>query len=143
MTEPDGVTHSRRARRAIERLEKKVELPAGESLEAAIYAQRWLRFLQFALFFGALGDTLFLLLARPYYVAATRSHLYVYRAGRLYPSVGARVFDAPLGEVRLERLRGGPLRRVVRLRRVTGDEQRLAVHRAYWRELDHLQSLIG
>jgi hypothetical protein len=142
MTGSPGFEHSRRARRAIGRLQKKVDLQAGESFEAVVFGQRWLPFLQVALVFGALGDILFLLVARPYYVAATPSQLFMYRAGRFYPSVGERVFDAPLGEIRIERLRGGPLRRVVRLRRVTGDEHQLAVHRVYWRELDHLQSLI-
>jgi hypothetical protein len=105
-------------------------------------AQRWLPFLQFALVFGALGDVIFLVVARPYYLAATESHVFLYRAGRIYPSAGAQVFEAPLGEIRIERLRGGPFRRVVRLRRLTGDEHQLAVHRAYWRDLDYLQSLV-
>jgi hypothetical protein len=134
--------HSRRARRAIARLERKGDLPAGEPVEAVIYAQRWLPFLQFALFFGAIGDLLFLIVARPYYVAATPADVFMYRAGRFWSSVGERRFEAPLGELRIERLRGGPLRRVVRLRRLTGDEHQLAVHRMYWRELDHLQSLV-
>lgn len=105
-------------------------------------AQRWLPFLQFALFFGAIGDVIFLVVAKPYYLAATKSHVFLYRAGRIYPSAGAQVFEAPLGEIRIERLRGGPFRRVVRLRRLTGEEHQLAVHRAYWRDLDYLQSLV-
>ena len=134
--------HSRRARRAIERLQKKGDLPAGEPVEAVIYAQRWLPFLQFALVFGAIGDILFLIVARPYYVAATPTQVFMYRAGRFWQTVGERVFDAPIGEIRIERGRSGPLRRVVRLRRLTGDEHQLAVHRIYWKELERLQSLI-
>jgi hypothetical protein len=141
--EPSGFAHARRAQRIIKRLEKSGRIPRGESIEAVAYAQRWLPFLQFALFLGAIGDVLFLVVARPYYLVATSSEVLLFRVGRFIPSVGTREFAAPLAEVRLERLRGGPLRRVVRLRALTGDEHRLAVHRLYWKELDRLDSLAG
>lgn len=133
---------SRRGRRAVARVERKLDLASDQSIEVALLAQRWLPFLQVALFLGALGDLVFLIVARPCYVAATQSHLFVLKAGRLYPSVGDKVFDAPLNQVRIERARSGPIRRVVRLTSLGSAEQQLAVHRAYWKDLDALHSLI-
>jgi hypothetical protein len=138
VTEPSEPKRSRRARRAIARVQEKV----GEPVEAAAYVQRWLPFLPVLLLLGTLGDIVFILVARPFYLAATQSQVFLFRAGRVRLSVDERVFDAPLGEVRIEEVRGGPLRRVVRVRRLSGGEHTLAVHRAYWRELERMQSLV-
>lgn len=145
MSQPP-ITHSRRAQRAIRRVESALaaELEPGESLEAAVFAQRWLPFLELVTLFGAIGDAIFVIVARPYYLAATRSRFFMLRAGRLWPSAGERVFEASLDAVRIEPLRmRGPLRRQIRLQQLGGSDYRLSIHRAYWRELERLQSLAG
>jgi hypothetical protein len=137
--------HTRRARRAIGRVEKALaaELQPGETIEAAAYAQRWIPFLQALLLFGAIGDTLYIVIAKPYYVAASSSRFFLVNAARLWPAAKGKVLDAPLGETRIEQLRGGPLRRQFRVTRLGGSDYRLSVHRAYRRELERLESLVG
>ena len=134
-------THSRRAQKAIARIEKAHRL--GEPIEAVFLAQRWRAGLQVLLFFGALGDVIFVLVARPYWVAATASRVYMFRAGRFLPKAGAQVFEVALDTARVEKLGGGPLRRRILIRALGGAEQQVSVHRMYWKELDRLSQLIG
>lgn len=143
MTEP--ATHSRRARKAIARVEKALgsELQ-GEPIEAIVWAQRWIPGLELFLLLGGIGDIVFVVVAKPYYVAATNTRVFMLAAGRLWPSARGRVFESPLDTVRIESLKmRGPLRRQVRLQQLGGSEYRLSVHRMYWKELDRLKSLVG
>src|SRR5262249_41286272 len=103
----------------------------------------WRPGLQFLLLFGPLGDTVFVLVARPYWIAATSSRVVMFNAGRFWPKCGKQVFEAPLDVVRTEKLGGGPLRRRIRLRALAGSDHQLAVHRGYWKELDRLTELVA
>jgi len=136
---------SRRGRRAVARVQGALasELQPGESIETAALAQRWLPFLEVLLLFGALGDMIFVIVAKPYYIAASSSRFFLLDAGRFWPTPKKRVFEAPLDQVRIEQLRGGPLRRQIRLSQLGGPEFRLAVHRVYRRQLEQLESLVG
>jgi hypothetical protein len=141
----DTATHSRRARRAIRRVEAALgsELN-GETIEAAVYANRWIPFLELFLLLGAIGDVVFVAVAKPYYVAATSSRVFFLTAGRFWPTARKQVFTAPVESIRIEQTgMRGPLRRQMRLQQVGGSETRLSVHRMYWKELERLQSLVG
>jgi hypothetical protein len=135
-------THSRRAQRGIARIQKAHSLD-GEAIEAAFYAQRWLPGLQFLLIFGAIGDLIFVLVARPYWFAATPTRVLMFAAGRLYPKVGKQLLVVPVDTVRTEKLGGGPLRRRIKIRVLGGAEHQVSIHRAYWKELDRFNDLVG
>ena len=141
----DTITHSRRAQRAIRRVQGVIGSEVGaETIQAAVFANRWIPFLELLLVFGAIGDFVFVLVAKPYYVAATDSRLFMLTAGRLWPSARKQVFSAPLDSIRIEAVgMRGPLRKQIPMQQVGGDEYRLSVHRMYWKELERLQSLVG
>lgn len=140
-----SIQHSRRARRAISRVESALgaELQ-GEAIREAAWAQRWIPFLEVLLLLGAIGDIVFIVIAKPYYIAATDTRFFMLTAGRLWPSARGQVFSAPLDSIRIEPVgMRGPIRRQFRIQRLGGEDYRLSVHRMYWKELESLQSRVG
>lgn len=106
-------------------------------------AQRWLPFVEAFLLFGPIGDAIFLIVAKPYYIAATNMRFFMLEAGRFWPAARGQVFSATLDAVRIEELRRGPVRRTISLRQLGGSDYRLAVHRSYRRQLERLEQLVG
>jgi hypothetical protein len=147
----DGGTPQNRgrvARRAFGRVEKALAptLEPGEELQSAFFAHRYLPGLQLLFIFGAIGDTLYVIIARPYYAALTSRRFFLLKGGRgpFVSRPGDPVITDDADTVRIDEPRKFLFRAVVTVRAALGQqESRLAVHRQYWRELDYMRSLLA
>lgn len=106
-----------------------------------LYVQRYVPMMNILLLLGALGDLVFVAIARPYYFAVTDQRFFVLKAGRIYPRVGSALTTSPLNNVRFEDGRRWLIRKTVEVRMLSGDDYRVGVHRVYWRELDYMESI--
>ena len=134
------------ARRAVGRVEKALAatLEPGEELQSAVFAHRYVPGLQLLFLFGALGDLLYVIVARPYYAALTNRRFFLLTGSRwgLVSRPREPVLTADAGSVRMDESRKFLVRAITTVRAIGQDETRLAVHRQYWRELDHMRSLL-
>jgi hypothetical protein len=140
--------HQRRraARRVVARVEKALagELEPGEALESAVFGHRYVPGLMVLLFLGSIGDLIYMVVARPYYLALTDRRFFLLNASRWgwIPRPRGSVYTADPGSVRIDEPRKFLVRSVTAVRAMGQDELRLAVHRQYWRELEHMRSLL-
>ena len=141
-----GGDRGRAARRAVERVEASLAgtLEPGETVESAFFAQRYVKGLTLLLVFGAIGDILYVLIARPYYVALTNRRFFVLKGSwGLSSKPRESVFTAQADSVRMDEPRRFLVRKTATVRALSGEEVRIAVQRMYWRELDHMRSLLS
>ncbi|HLY85164.1 MAG TPA: hypothetical protein VKO84_01445 [Gaiellaceae bacterium] len=144
-----GGEHRRRLeRRAFNRVERALEgrLEPGETLESAFFAHRYVPGLFVLLFFGSLGDLIYILVARPYYPALTNRRFFLLNGTRFGWVSRPRdaEFTADAGSVRIDESgRRFVLRAVASVRAFPDRDVRLAVHRQYWRELEHMRSILA
>lgn len=144
MTESGGYQRKRGSRRIVARVEKGLgTLQPGETVESAVWGHRYVPGLQVLLLFGALGDSLYLLLARPYYVVLTNQRFMLLHASRFLARTGKTVYTVPPDQARLELGRSFVLRKIATVGAVGGDEVKIAVHRQFWGELDYMASLLS
>jgi hypothetical protein len=134
------------ARRAYGRVEKALAptLEPGEELQSAFFAHRYVPGLQLLFLLGGMGDLVYVIVARPYYAALTSKRFFLLKGSRVSLVSQPRdpVLTADAGSVRIEGARKFLVRAITAVRAMGQDEFRLAVHRQYWRELDHMQSLL-
>jgi hypothetical protein len=146
VTDSAGYRHGRYARRAIARVEQSLAgtLEPGETVESACFAHLYVPGLTLLLALGTIGDILYLLIARPYYVALTGRRFFLLNGSRwtLVSKPRDPVFSAPADSVRMDDPRRFLIRKVTTVRQVGGAEVRIAVQRGYWGELDHMRSLL-
>lgn len=134
------------ARRTFGRVEKSLAgtLEPDETLESALFAHRYVPGVTLLLVFGTIGDVLYLLIARPYFLALTSRRFFLLKGGwGFFARPGRPVWSAPADSVRIDEPRRFLVRKVTTVRRLGGDEVRVAVQRAFWGELDHLRSLLS
>ncbi|MDX6481045.1 MAG: hypothetical protein QOG85_1555 [Gaiellaceae bacterium] len=138
-----GYERKRSARRIFDRVEKSRGF--GEQLQSAVWGHRYVPGLQLLLLFGALGDTLYLLIARPYFLALTDRNFMLLNGSRfgLVSKPRDAVFTVPASQVRIELGRKFVLRKVATVSVMGGEETKIAVHRQFWGELDHMASLLS
>jgi hypothetical protein len=142
-------SHRRRLeRRAFKRVEKALapKLEPGETLESAFFAHRYVPGLFILLFLGSIGDIIYVLVARPYYPALTNRRFFLLKGTRFgfVSRPKDPEFTTDAGSVRMdEKGRRFLLRAVATLRALPDREVRLAVHRQYWRELEHMRSTLN
>jgi len=136
----------RAARRVFARVEKGLaaRLEPGEALESAVFGHRYVPGLMVLLFLGTIGDLIYMLVARPYYLALTDRRFFLLNASRWgwIPRPGEPVFGAEPGSVRIDEPRRFLVRASTTVQAMGQNELRLAIHRQYWRELDHMRSLL-
>ncbi|HEY3551629.1 MAG TPA: hypothetical protein VGK69_11330 [Gaiellaceae bacterium] len=136
----------RSARRVVARVEKGLadRLEPGESLESAVFGHRYVPGLMVLLFLGTIGDLIYMLVARPYYLALTDRRFFLLDASRWgwIPRPREPVFTADPGSVRIDEPRRFLVRASTTVQAMGESELRLAVHRQYWRELEHMRSLL-
>lgn len=145
MTE-GGYQRGRYARRAVERVEHSLAgtLEPGETVESALFAHRYVPGLLLLGVFGTLGDILYVIVARPYYLALTNKRFFLLKGGRGFVSRPRDpAFSAPADSVRMDEPRRFLVRKTTTVRQVGGQDVRLAVQRPYWGELDHMRSLLS
>jgi hypothetical protein len=147
MTESAEPYNRRRAaRRAFGRVENALAttLEPGEELESAFFAHRYVPGLQLLFLLGSIGDLLYVLIAQPYYAALTGRRFLLLKGSRfgLVSRPREPVLTSDADSVRLDEPRKFLIRAVTAVRAMGRDEFRLAVHRQYWRELDHMRSLL-
>jgi hypothetical protein len=134
------------AKRAVGRVENALAsaLEPGEEVQSAFFAHRYVPGLQLLFLFGALGDLLYVIVARPYYAALTNRRFFLLEGSRwgLVSRPRDPVLTADAGSVRIDQSRRFLVRAITTVRAMGQDETRLAVHRQYWRELDHMRSLL-
>lgn len=134
------------ARRAFGRVEKALAatLEPGEELQSAFFAHRYVPGLQLLFLLGSIGDIVYVVVARPYYTALTNRRFFLLKGSRfaLVSRPREPVFSADAGSVRIDEPRKFLFRAIVAVRVVGQDDVRLAVHRQYWRELEHMRSLV-
>lgn len=148
MTNFGGYERKRGSRRIFGRVEKALgtlQSGPGEPLESAVWGHRYVPGLQILLFFGALGDTLYLLIARPYFLALTDRSFMLLNGSRftLVSKPKDAVYTVPANTVRMELGRKFLVRRVVTVSVVGGEQIKIAVHRQFWGELEHMDSLLS
>jgi hypothetical protein len=138
-----GYQRRRGAQRIFNRVEK--ALGPGEQLRAAVWGHRYVPGLQLLLLFGALGDTLYVLIARPYFFALTDQKFTLLNGSRFgfVSKPKDAVYTVPANQVRLELGRKFIVRKLATIREVGGEETKVAVHRQFWGELDHMAVLLG
>jgi hypothetical protein len=144
-----GVEYKRRrvAKRVFARVEKALagRLDSGEELQSAFFCHRYVPGLQLLLLLGAIGDVVYAIVARPYYTALTNRRFFLLKGSRL--ALVSRPGDAVLTDdadtVRIDDPRKFLVRAITTVRAGFQDEVRLAVHRQYWQELDHMRELLG
>ena len=148
MSSVEGDHRRRLERRAFNRVEKALagKLEPGETLESAFFTHRYVPGLFVLLFFGSIGDLIYILVARPYYPALTNQRFMLLKGTRFGWVSRPRdaEFTTDAGSVRIEE--GGRrfvLRAVATVRAFPDKEIRLAVHRQYWRELEHMRSILN
>jgi hypothetical protein len=147
MTEP-GTEYTRRriARRAYGRVERALgpTLEPGEDLQSAFFAHRYVPGLQLLFLLGSIGDLVFAIVARPYYAALTSRRFFLIKGSRFgfVSTPREPVLTTAADSVRLDEPRKFLIRAVTAVRAMGQDEFRLAVHRQYWRELEHMRSLL-
>jgi hypothetical protein len=136
----------RAARRVVARVEKGLAgtLEPGETLESAVFGHRYVPGLMVLLFLGSIGDLIYMLVARPYYIALTDRRFFLLNASRWgwVPRPREPVFTSDAGSVRIDEPRRFLVRESTTVRAMGQSELRLAVHRQYWRELDRMRSLL-
>jgi hypothetical protein len=142
-----GYQRGRYAQRAFNRVAKALAgtLEPDEALESAFFAHRYVPGLSLLFFFGSIGDIIYVIVARPYYAALTNKRFFLLKGGRWGFVSGVRdpEFTSPADSVRIEAGRKFLIRLTATVRVLTGEEVKLAVHRQYWKELDHMRSLLS
>ena len=91
-------------KRSAQRIFNRVEKVVGSGLKSAVWGHRYLPGLQLLFLFGALGDTLYLLVARPYFLVLTDQQFMLMngsRFGFVSKPQGA-VYSVPANQVRIE-----------------------------------------
>jgi hypothetical protein len=141
-----GYKRRRVAQRGFGRVEKALAgtLEPGEELQSAFFAHRYVPGLQLLLFFGALGDVVYALVARPYYAALTNRRFFLLRGSRfgLVSQPREPVFTSDADSLRIDEPRKFLVRAITTVHAGFQDEVRLAVHRQYWQELQHMRELV-
>lgn len=136
----------RSARRVFARVEKGLagRLEPGETLESAVFGHRYVPGLMVLLFLGTIGDLIYMLVARPYYLALTDRRFFLLNASRFgwIPRPGEPVFTSDPGSVRIDEPKRFLVRASTTVHAFPDQEVRLAVHRQYWRELGHMRALL-
>ena len=133
-------------RHAIERVAGSLSgtLEPGETVESAFFAHRYVPGLSVLFAFGAIGDAVYVLIARPYYVALTNRRFFLLKGGwGFWPSVGDPVITSAADSVRMDEPRRFVVRKTTTVHALGGAEMRLAVQRVYWSELDRMRSLLS
>jgi hypothetical protein len=136
------------ARRAFNRVEKALAptLAPGETLESALFAHRYVPGLFVLLFLGSIGDVIYVFVARPYYLALTNQRFFLLKGSRFgfVSRPKDPEFTTPAGSARIDEPgRRFLLRAVATVRALPDREVRLAVHRQYWAELEHMRSTLN
>ena len=136
----------RSARRVFARVEKGLagRLEPGETLESAVFGHRYVPGLMVLLFLGTIGDLIYMLVARPYYLALTDRRFFVLNASRWgwIPRPKEPAFTSDAGSVRIDEPRRFLVRASTTVHAMGQSELRVAIHRQYWRELEHMRSLL-
>jgi hypothetical protein len=136
----------RLAKRAVGRVENALAatLEPGEELQSAVFAHRYVPGLQLLFLLGGMGDLIYVIVARPYYAALTNERFFLFKSSRwgLVSRPREPVLTVDAGSVRIDQSRKFLVRAITTVRAMGQDETRLAVHRQYWRELDHMRSLL-
>jgi hypothetical protein len=139
-----GYKRNRASRRVYGRVEKALggTLEPGETLEAAVFAHRYVPGLSLLFLVGSIGDIVYVIVARPYYAALTNKRFLLLKGSRfaLVSRPRDSEFTAPADSVRIETGRRFLLRLTASVRVLGSREVKLAVHRQFWRELDHMRS---
>lgn len=147
MADADGYQRNRAARRAFGRVEKSLAgtLEPDETLEAAFFAHRYVPGLSLLFLIGSIGDIIYVIVARPYYAALTNRRFFLLKGSRLGLVSRPRdaQFSSPADSVRIEACRKFLIRQTATVKALGGDEVKLAVHRQFFRELDHMRSLLS
>jgi hypothetical protein len=147
MTSFGGYQRKRSANRIFGRVQTAIApvVQPGEQLRSAVWGHRYVPGLQVLLLFGALGDTLYLIIARPYFLAHTDRNFMLLNGSRFgfVSKPRGAVYTVPANAVRVELGRRFLLRRVATVSVVGGEETKVAVHRQFWGELDYMASLLG
>jgi hypothetical protein len=146
LSDPGEPQRRRVARRAFQRVEKALAptCEAGEELQSAFFAHRYVPGLQLLFLLGSLGDIVYVFVARPYYTALTNRRFFLLKSSRfgLVSRPREPVFSTDAESARIDQPRKFLIRAVTTVRAMGQDEVKLAVHRQYWRELEYMRSLL-